>query len=60
METTSMTKAITAIITGVATVAATIWSIDIGWLSPEMTVTIGSVVTALMVWLVPNKVVDVA
>ena len=58
METTTMNKAFTAIITGFATVVATYFSTDMGWLSPELTTTIGSALTALMVWLVPNKTVD--
>jgi len=58
MEKTSMTKAIVAIVTGVGTILATAFSVNMEWLSPELTVTIGSAVTALLVWLVPNKVID--
>jgi len=58
MEQTTVAKAITAIITGFATIAATVFSQSVDWLTPELTVTIGSAITALLVWLVPNKPVE--
>jgi len=58
MEQTTTGKALAAIIGGVATVAATIFSINMDWLSPELTVTIGSALSALLVYFVPNKPVE--
>ncbi len=58
MDQTTVAKAIVAVLTGLATVAATVFAVNVDWLTPELTVTIGSAVTALLVWLVPNKTVE--
>ena len=58
MEQMSMDKAIAAVITGIAAIAATVFSVNTDWLSPELVVTLGSVFTAAVVWLVPNKPVE--
>ena len=58
MEQTTTGKAIAAVLAGMATIAATVFSVDVDWLTPELTVTIGSALTALLVWLVPNKTVE--
>lgn len=58
MDQTTVAKAIVALLTGMATVAATVFAVNVDWLTPELTVTVGSAVTALLVWLVPNKTVE--
>ncbi len=58
MDKTSVAKAVTAVVSGVATIAATIFAVNVDWLTPELAVTIGTGVTALLVWLVPNKPVE--
>lgn len=58
MEQTTIAKAITAVLTGLATVAATVFAVNVDWLSPELTVTIGSAIGALLVYLVPNEPVE--
>lgn len=58
MDSTTVAKAVTAVITGMATIAATVFAVSIDWLTPELTVTVGTAVTALMVWLVPNQSVE--
>jgi len=54
----SMDKAFAAIIGGVATVAAVYFSVNIDWLSPELTVMIGTALNALLVYMVPNQPVE--
>lgn len=58
MDKTTVGKAIAAVLAGLATIAATVFSVDVDWLTPELTVTIGTALTALLVWLVPNKPVE--
>lgn len=58
MDQTTVGKAIAAVLTGLATIAATVFAVNVDWLSPELTVTIGSALGALLVYFVPNKPVD--
>lgn len=58
MDQTTVTKAITAVLTGAATIAATVFAVNVDWLTPELTVTIGTALTAFLVWLLPNSPVD--
>jgi len=58
MDKTTMAKAVTAVITGLATIAGVVFSVNVDWLTPELAVSIGAGVTALMVWLVPNEPVE--
>ena len=58
MDQMSVAKAITAVLTGAATIAATVFAVNVDWLTPELTVTLGSVFTAVLVWLVPNQPVE--
>jgi len=58
MEQTTTGKALAAVIGGIATIAATVFSMNMDWLSPELTVTIGSALSALLVYFVPNKPVE--
>jgi hypothetical protein len=53
-------KAVAAVLTGLATIAATVFGVNTGWFTPELSVTIGSALTALLVYLVPNKEVEPA
>ena len=52
---TSSAKAITAIITGFATIAATVFAVEMEWFTPELAVTMGVAFSSLLVYLVPNK-----
>ena len=52
---TSIAKAITAMLTGLVTIAATVFAVDLGWFSPELAVTAGVAFSTLLVYLVPNK-----
>jgi len=58
MEPTTIAKAVTAVVSGLATIAATIFAVNVDWLTPELAVTVGSALTALLVWLVPNEPVE--
>jgi len=58
MEKTSVAKAVTAVVSGLATIFATVFSADISWLTPELTVSIGTGITAFLVWMVPNDTVE--
>jgi hypothetical protein len=58
MEKTSMSKAFAAIIGGMATIAAVYFSFNVDWLSPEVTLTLGTALNALLVYMVPNKPIE--
>jgi len=47
-------KAIVAFLGGVVTLVAA-FGIDVSWASPELISGVGSFLTAVLVWLVPNK-----
>jgi len=51
---TSVDKAIVAIISGFLTVATMVFGVDLN-LSPELIAAVGSVVSGILVYLVPNK-----
>ncbi len=50
-----LNKAIVASISGISVLASILFGTNIEWLTPELTVGIGAVVTPFLVWLVPNK-----
>jgi len=50
----SYNKAIVAILGGVVTFVAA-FGIDVSWATPELISGAGSFLTAVLVWLVPNK-----
>ncbi len=50
----SFDKAIAALIGSILTILAA-FNIHVDWLTPELIGTIGSVVTALLTYLVPNR-----
>ena len=58
MEQTTTGKALAAVLGGLATIAATVFSVNMDWLSPELTVTLGAALSALLVYFVPNKPVE--
>jgi hypothetical protein len=58
MEQMTVAKAIAAVLAGLATIASTVFAVNVDWLSPELTVTIGTAIGALLVYLVPNEPVD--
>jgi CBS-domain-containing membrane protein len=52
---TSIDKAIVAILGGLATVAAMSFGVNVDWATPELLGSIGSVLSAILVYVVPNK-----
>ena len=58
MDMGKVSKAIVAVIGGVGTLMGIVFGADVSWLTPELTVAIGSVLTTLMVYLVPNTTED--
>ena len=58
MDQTTVAKAIAAVVAGLATIAATVFAVNVDWLTPELSVTVGTMLTAVLVWLVPNQSVD--
>lgn len=59
MEPMTVAKAIAAVLSGLATIAATVFAVNVEWLTPELTVTIGTALSAILVYMVPNKSVEV-
>lgn len=51
---TGFDKAIIALLGSLATIAAT-FGVNVAWATPELISTVGGVLTALLVYLVPNK-----
>ncbi len=51
---TSFDKAIVALLGALVTIAAQ-FGLPVGWATPEIITTVGGVLTALLVYLVPNK-----
>ncbi len=58
MEQTTTAKAVTAVLSGLVTIAATVFAVQWDWLTPELTVTVGTLLTAVLVYFVPNEPVD--
>ena len=52
---TSFDKAIVALIGGLLSIAAT-FGLEVSWATPEMIGTIGSVITGVLTYLIPNRV----
>jgi hypothetical protein len=52
---TTIDKAIAAILGGVLSVLALKFGVVLDWATPDLLASVGAVVTALLVYLVPNK-----
>ncbi len=54
MDITKFNKAIVAIIGGAATVASMLFGANVDFLTPELIAAVGSIVTSILVFAVPN------
>jgi hypothetical protein len=52
---TTIDKAIVAILGGLATVAAMSFGVNVDWATPELLGSIGTMLNAILVYVVPNK-----
>lgn len=52
---TSFDKAIVAMLGGILSIAAS-FGLSVDWATPELIGTIGSVITGILTYLIPNKV----
>ncbi len=52
---TSVDKAIAAIFGGIVTVASMVFGVEAAWATPELIAAVGSVITTVLVYAVPNK-----
>lgn len=48
-------KAIVSVIGGIATIATMVLGADVSFLTPELIAAVGSIITSILVYAIPNK-----